>query len=107
MFNWLWHRKEPSPAEMQVLRALHAGWTLKSHRYLNGTKIYRLHGLSGEQVELADSVVEQLVHRRWVHSNQKFPAATLLLTDAGSRAFEQVERAPCQTPLPLGSRHFF
>lgn len=103
--KWLLQRKSPSAAEVQILYALQSGWTLKSHRYLDGDKIYRLHGLNGEQIDLPDTPVEVLIDRRWIHSNQKFPAATFLLTDAGHTALLQV--GYLAEFVPLGARHFF
>lgn len=103
--KWLLQWKNPSAAEMQVLFALQSGWTLKSHRYLDGKKIYRLHSLNGEQIELPDAAVEPLIQRRLVHSNQKFPAATFLLTDAGYALLVQMGNNP--EFVPLGARRFF
>lgn len=90
MFKWLLRWKASSSAQIQILRALQAGWTLKSHRYLDGDKIYRLHSLDGEQIDLPNTAVDPLIQRRWIHSNQKFPAATFLITDAGRAALKQV-----------------
>lgn len=72
-----------SSATQDTLRALAAGAFLKSHRYLEGTKVFRLHPLAGEPVTVARSIVDTLVERRLITSNQKFPAATYLLTEAG------------------------
>ena len=69
--------------EEDVLRALAEGWLLKSHRYLDGTKVFRLHPLTGDPVTVDARVVEALVKRQLVTSNQKFPAATYLLTEKG------------------------
>jgi len=67
----------------ELLRALLDGWTLKSHRTLDGQKAYRLHGLHGEEVEIADAVVDGLSAVDLIQSNLKFPAATYLLTNRG------------------------
>lgn len=76
-----------------VLRALAEGWMLKSHRYLDGTKVFRLHALTGELVTVDGKVVEALVKQQLVTSNQKFPAATYLLTEKG-RALAASLKAP-------------
>lgn len=103
--RWLVQWRALTATEIQVLCAIQAGWTLKSHRYLDGKKIYRLHSLHGEQVELPDAVVGPLIQRRFVHSNQKFPAATFLLTDAG---YEVLAQAGHNSEfIPLGARQFF
>ncbi|MBN1964274.1 MAG: hypothetical protein JW910_06485 [Anaerolineae bacterium] len=67
----------------RVLRPLAEGALLKSHRFLDGTKVFRLHPLHGEAEEIVREVVEALVEQRLVTSNQKFPAATYLLTVEG------------------------
>lgn len=85
-----WRRRELSEAEGDVLIALVEGWTLKSHRTLDGDKRYLLHALHGEQIEITPSVVERLSARRFVQSNQKFPAATLLLTEKGRAAAKRL-----------------
>jgi hypothetical protein len=103
MFGWLW-RFGLTKEERQILQFMQMGWTLKSHRYLNGSKVYRLHSLGGEAVEVRNGVVAGLLRRGLLHSNQKFPAATFLLSDRG----EQVLRhfATPSYPLPLTSRRF-
>lgn len=77
------HRKRLTDLQKAVLAALWEGWTLKSHRTLDGQKVYRLHGLSGEVKEVADGAVDTLVAAQLVQSNLKFPAATYLLTQKG------------------------
>ncbi len=72
-----------TPQARQVLSALVAGATLKSHRYLDGTKLFRLHTLSGDQIDVRPQTVQTLVRHGLVTSNQKFPAATYTLTPAG------------------------
>lgn len=79
-----------SSADERVLRALALGFTLKSHRYLDGTKVYLLHPLDdGEPAEVAWETVTRLRELKLIDSNKKFPAATYLLTDRGrARAAE-------------------
>ncbi len=82
LFHWLRRNRLTDP-QKTVLRALLEGWTLKSHRTLDGQKSYRLHGLTGEIIEIADGVVDGLAAAKLLQSNQKFPAATYLLTEKG------------------------
>ncbi|MCL4833030.1 MAG: hypothetical protein KJZ86_11335 [Caldilineaceae bacterium] len=82
----LFRRNQLTDSQKAVLTALGEGWTLKSHRTLDGQKAYRLHGLNGESVEVADGVVDGLVGAKLLQSNQKFPAATYLLTQKGQAA---------------------
>jgi predicted transcriptional regulator len=67
----------------RVLIALTEGSFLKSHRYINGTKIFRLHPLEGDPVEVQRQTIDSLVQGSLVTSNQKFPAATYMITDKG------------------------
>ena len=69
--------------QRNLLRAMAGGSTLKVHRYLDGTKEYRLHPLdrAAEIVERSD--VEALQEQGLIDSNKKFPAATFWLTAAG------------------------
>jgi hypothetical protein len=103
MFGWLW-RLGLSKEALQILHAMQMGWTLKSHRYLDGTKVYRMHSLGGEILEVRDADVAGLLRRGLLHSNQKFPAATFLLSDCGERFLRRSGLA--SHSLPLTSRHF-
>jgi hypothetical protein len=94
MLGWL-HRLRPlSERQKQILCAMCSGWTLKSHRYLDGEKIYRLHSLNGEILDLPDRVVKPLIERGLLQSNQKFPAATFLFTEHGEILAAQFESLP-------------
>ena len=87
-----------------VLKALAEGWTLKSHRYLDGDKVYRLHPLEGGEPEAVDSAtVQALRERGLIESNMKFPAATYLLTDKGRQVAAGLVRGDVK---PLGGRKF-
>lgn len=101
--RWLQRWHQPSPAQREILQAMLQGWTLKSHRYLDGTKCYQLHSLHGDVVAVAAPDVEWLAKRRWIQSNQKFPAATFLLTERG-RALCNGGRT--QPRVPLGAQCF-
>jgi aryl-alcohol dehydrogenase-like predicted oxidoreductase len=76
--------------QLKVLLALLNGASLKSHRYLDGTKIYQLHWPDGTAEPIPQRVVEALVKQGLIYSNQKFPAATYLLTEAGRAAAQLV-----------------
>lgn len=91
---WLAQREE-----QRVLAALAAGWMLRSHRGLDGTKAYRLHALSGEERSVSPQVVEELVAQGLIQSNQKFPVATYLLTERGRRVV-RVHGAPGPNAAP-------
>jgi hypothetical protein len=69
--------------QRNLLRALAGGSTLKAHRYLDGTKEYRLHPLDRAAEIVARSSVEALLEQGLIDSNKKFPAATFWLTTAG------------------------
>jgi hypothetical protein len=73
----------PSKAQAQLLLALLTGSTLKSHRYLDGVKVFQLHSLEGEAVLVQKQVVDTLQAQGLISSNQKFPAATYSLTEQG------------------------
>ena len=72
-----------SAAEASLLQALERGCTLKSHRYLDGTKQFQLHPLEGSPEPVSGKIVESLYTNGLIQSNQKFPTATYLLTPAG------------------------
>lgn len=88
----IWARGKLSADAEAVLRALITGSSLKSHRDLDGRKVYRLHALDGGQEVLRKAVVDGLRRRGLIVSNQKFPAATYVLTEKGkARAVLLVE----------------
>ncbi len=70
-------------AEISLLQAMANGFTLKSHRYIDGTKAYQLHGLDGTTRPIGREIVEKLYDRSLIETNQKFPAATYWLTETG------------------------
>ncbi len=92
------HQKRLSPTQKQILRALLGGATLKSHRYLDGGKEYRLHPLSGEAVRVPAKDVHGLEDKRLLLSNHKFPATTLFLSQRGRRAAMAAQRASGAPP---------
>ena len=82
-----------SAPQTNLLLALLSGDTLKSHRYLDGGKEYRLHPLNGEATPVEPQVVRSLEDNGCLLSNQKFPAATLILSDRGRRAAQTAQDA--------------
>ena len=72
-----------SPAHKTVLLGLANGCSLKSHRYLDGTKIYQLHPLDRPTEIIERTIVESLYDQGLIDSNQKFPAAAYWLTEKG------------------------
>jgi hypothetical protein len=84
-----------SPTQQKVLLALINGATLKSHRYLSGVKLYKLHALDGSSETVRRPTVECLRREGLIDSNKKFPAATYLLTEKGKNtAFGLAEASP-------------
>lgn len=71
-----------------VLVRLAQGDYLKSHRYLDGTKVFQLHALNGGTTDIPRQVVDVLLNNELVSSNQKFPAATYMLTAQGRQLAE-------------------
>lgn len=91
----------------KVIARLAGGWALKSHRYLDGRKEYRLHPLGdGEAEAIMERSVRQLQRRRLIHSNMKFPAASYLLTERGQAIAVQLGSADGDAG-PLTSRNWF
>ena len=82
-----------SKAQAKLLHALVNGYTLKSHRYLDGTKIYQLHPLDGPAVPIQKSRVDSLQKQGLITSNQKFPVATYSLTEQGRELAVRLEEA--------------
>ena len=83
-----------SAPQTRLLRALLRGHTLKSHRYLNGGKEYRLHPLNGAARPAPAHLVRSLEEKGYLLSNHKFPAATLMLTARGRRAAQTAGTPP-------------
>lgn len=75
--------------ERSLITALADGYTLKSHRELSGDKRYTLYPPSDQTGETPQEVpydrVQSLLDRKLITTNQKFPAATFLLTNKGQR----------------------
>ena len=90
-----------SPTQQKVLHALMRGSTLKSHRYLSGAKVYKLHALDGAVETVRRPTVDCLRREGLIDSNKKFPAATYLLTVKGKTIAAQLSDAPTR---PLSAR---
>ena len=105
--SWTVRSGHLSDAQSHVLRALKAGQTLKSHRYLDGRKVYQLHAFNGDvERDVSAQAVEQLKARGLIDSNMKFPAATYLLTEAGAMLVMPLDAspaAPIMTRMPHSS----
>jgi hypothetical protein len=72
-----------SEAEINLLQAIAGGQTLKSHRYLDGSKVYQLHSPDGSIEAVTDQIVQALQAKHLIDDNKKFPAATYWLTEEG------------------------
>ena len=64
----------------QVLEAMARGHSLRSHRDLEGHKIYLLHSLEGSSIPIDSALVEHLHELGLIDSNKKFPVAMYWLT---------------------------
>src|SRR3712207_7524490 len=72
--------------EKEVLRALVSGYQLKSHRYLDGQKLYLLHDTATDATHsVSVTTVDRLRDLGLIAGNMKFPAATYMLTSEGER----------------------
>ncbi|RME77107.1 MAG: hypothetical protein D6784_04345 [Chloroflexi bacterium] len=92
-----------SRESLSLLRAIAAGGVLKSHRDLDGHKVYRLHPLDGPAWTVSRAAVQALERQGVIMSNQKFPTASYLLTDRGR---ELLARQVATDSLPLSARNF-
>jgi len=79
-----------SKTHQYLLKSIYSGCILKSHRYLDGAKIYQLHPLDGPDETVQRAVVDYLKEHGLIDSNKKFPAATYLLTPKGQHVAEEL-----------------
>jgi hypothetical protein len=86
-------RNSLTAPQEHLLLAVLSGATLKSHRDVDGGKEYRLHSLNGDALDVQGQVVRSLEARGYLLSNQKFPAATLILSQSGRRAAQEAQDA--------------
>jgi len=94
---------ELSQKQSQLLTAIAASSTLKYHRHLDGGKEYKLHPLSGTPQTVPRRTVEYLRDLNLIHSNQKFPAATYLLTERGQKVVAALSPS---SPRALSAKNF-
>lgn len=94
-------RSPQTPSQQRLLEALLKGDTLKSHRYLDGRKEFRLHQLGGSSTLVTGHDVILLQNKGLLLSNHKFPAATLALTQRGRQ--EAVACVPADRQVPIES----
>ncbi|MDE0429322.1 MAG: hypothetical protein OXH98_06085 [Caldilineaceae bacterium] len=96
------HYSLSAPQENLLLAVL-SGATLKSHRDVDGTKEYRLHPLDGDSVDVPEQIVRSLEERGLLLSNQKFPAASLILSQSGRRFAQEAREAAGSKPRAVES----
>ena len=86
-----------TPDQQRLLTAIGHGHFLKSHRDVDGHKVYQLHALDGSSETLAWEIVETLQEEGLIASNQKFPAATFWLTEKGQTLLKFAAESDSQT----------
>jgi integrase/recombinase XerD len=86
-----------SDSQTRLLLAIAKGQSLKVHRDLEGGKVYKLHSLDGEAVEVAAADVEALSALNLIDSNKKFPVATFWLTEKGKAIIAELRGKRNQT----------
>ena len=82
-FNWF--RPRPTAIELALLQKIAAGYLLKSHRDIDGQKVYKLWSPAGVEEIVPYPLVQQLLSQKLITTDQKFPAATFLLTSKGKK----------------------
>lgn len=71
--------------QQMILAAVFQGAALRSHRDLEGNKVYLLHFGEGEEKrEIGRKATLDLRTKRLIETNHKFPSATFLLTTRGN-----------------------
>jgi hypothetical protein len=74
-----------SGTHTHVLLVISGTGFLKSHRDIEGHKVYKLHPLEGPEEVIPARVVDDLVTQGLIDSNKKFPTATYWLTEKGKQ----------------------
>jgi hypothetical protein len=69
--------------QRHILTLMAGGGFLKSHRDIEGGKVFKLHPLDGDPEVVQPDVVELLREQGLIDSNKKFPVATFWLTEKG------------------------
>ena len=72
-------------SEQAIISAISRGELLKSHRKVDGNKMFRLHLADGRWRAVRSEEVLYLRAAGFIDSNKKFPVATFWLTDKGRR----------------------
>jgi hypothetical protein len=86
--------------EKAVLAALVSGYQLKSHRYMDGEKIYTLHDTATDATRPVHvATVDRLRDLGLIAGNMKFPAATYMLTSEGERVAASLTSSPLRPIL--------
>jgi hypothetical protein len=70
-------------SDKAILLAMSKGALLRSHRELDGHKMFRLHQANGHEEPAGRHDVQHLREAGLIDSNKKFPVATFWLTDKG------------------------
>jgi len=73
-------------SEQAIVLAISRGDLLKSHREVDGNKMFRLHQANGNWQPVSSDDVLHLRAAGFIDSNKKFPVATFWLTDKGRRS---------------------
>ena len=94
-----------SDEQQMILVAVFQGAALRSHRDLEGNKMYLLHfGEEGEKREIGRNTTLNLRKKRLIETNHKFPSATFLLTTRGNAIAAKL--ADGRGSNPLSARDF-
>lgn len=97
--SWL-ARPRLSREAQAVLVALVSGQHLKSHRELDGRKVYALHDAANQSLTpVRAATVDELRDRGLIAGNMKFPAATYLLTHEGEQVAATLSASPLRPVL--------
>ena len=86
-------------AQIDVLTCLLHGWSLRSHRDLEGNKRFELRSLSGGTQPVALDTVQKMRNKRLIETNHKFPSATFLLTGHGEKVAQKLCDGESNRPL--------
>ncbi|UCG23089.1 MAG: hypothetical protein JSW55_13100 [Chloroflexota bacterium] len=70
-------------SEQAIISAISRGELLKSHREVDGSKMFRLHQADGRWQSVSAKDVRRLRTAGLIDSNKKFPVATFWLTEIG------------------------
>ena len=72
--------------QRHILTLMTGGAFLKSHRDIEGGKVFKLHPLDEDPEVIQPDEVELLREQGLIDSNKKFPVATFWLTEEGKIA---------------------